>query len=94
LKIEIKGNELGWIIKLAENHYNSILFRTWIRKKKLWKLDNFLMKLMSIFHPSNFNPGDEEKVWILTDEINRIIEEIDEYESEKEAEKKIGEKKE
>ena len=66
--VKIKGNELGWILKLAENHYMSKNFQNYIKKYKLDKLDDFLKLLLCRFHPNNFNPEDSSTIWILTKE--------------------------
>lgn len=64
--IELKGNELGWILKLAEEHYISDKFQKYIKQFKLEALDKFLQELMCYFHPNNFSAGHSETIWILT----------------------------
>jgi len=64
--IELKGNELGWLLKLAEAHYISDKFRAYIKQHNLKSLDDFLKKLMCYFHPNNFNVGHSETTWVLS----------------------------
>ena len=66
--MKINGNELGWILRLAEGHYDSEQFQQWLKKHDLEKLNDFLKELMCKFHPTNFYAGNSRKVWILTDE--------------------------
>lgn len=63
--IELKANELGWILKLAENHYDSKQFREYIKKHNLEKLNRFLKLLILRFHPNHFYVGHPETIWIL-----------------------------
>lgn len=69
MKVEIKGNELGWILKLAEIGYNSEKFRKFIKENKLKGLDASIKALMVKFYPGNFYTGYSNTMWILIREI-------------------------
>jgi len=66
MTLKLKGNELGWILKLAENHYMSTAFQDYIKKYNLDELNQFLKLLLCRFHPNNFNAGHNQTIWILT----------------------------
>lgn len=61
--MELKGNELGWLIKLAEATYTNDEFQKSIEKHP--KLQKFLSDLISRFHDTRFNPGHSETTWVL-----------------------------
>lgn len=63
--IEIKGNELGWLLNLAEKYYGSPQFREYIKKYKFQKLDNHIRLILLKFHPNNFSAGTSRQVWYL-----------------------------
>jgi len=67
-EITLRGNELGWILKLAEGHYDSKEFREWIKNNKLEKLNKLLSLLIAKFHPNNFNAGSSKTIWLLREE--------------------------
>lgn len=65
--IELSGNELGWIIRLAEGYVNSEGFKGY-RRRHLFQgaeLHSFLQELLARFHPNNFNCGNSRTKWIL-----------------------------
>jgi len=63
--IELSGNELGWILRLAELHNDSKDFKNYLKKFELEDLQKFLNLLIVKFHPSNFNCGNSKIKWIL-----------------------------
>lgn len=63
--MEIKGNELQWILKLAEERLDSEEFQE--RMKETPKLLRFLNNLMARFHPNNFYAGNSKNTWILVE---------------------------
>jgi len=62
--IKLKGNELGWILKLAQEH---LLCESFQRTAPT-KLQRFLYELMGQFHEINFYVGTSKDIWILTNE--------------------------
>ena len=73
--IELKGNELGWIIKLAQTHLTSQDFHEYLIRNELYELQPFLHQIMGQFHETNFYAGTSEDKWILTnDTSSQIIE--------------------
>ena len=69
--IELKGNELGWIIKLAQEHLTSEQFQTYLKRHNLSQLQPFLHEVMGQFHELNFYAGTSEDVWILTNDSSK-----------------------
>jgi len=72
--IELKGNELGWILRLADEHYRSKEFEEWVEQFKRGIVKEFLKQLMIKFHPNNFNYGTHMTKWILLteEELSRL----------------------
>ena len=63
-EITLKGNEFGWILKLAEERY--VELKSSGKLKEYEVLDNFLSNLLGRFHSNNFYSGSSETIWILT----------------------------
>lgn len=61
--MELKGNELGWIIKLAEDHYLSEGFRKGMDKNNLRGL---YAKLGTILGRFRWIPLSSQQTWIIS----------------------------
>ena len=59
-KIKLKGNELAWIIRLAQEHLTTDFVRSMPPI-----LRGFLYELMGRFHEANFYAGDSNTTWVL-----------------------------
>lgn len=66
--IKLKGNELGWILKLANEHLLSEQFQHYLKRYNLPELQPFLHRIMGQFHEANFYAGTSEDEWILTND--------------------------
>lgn len=71
--IKLKGNELGWLIRMAEKGYMDEKFQQWLKDNELEGLHRFLKLLMCRFHPNNFNAGHSEDIWTLTNDETIIL---------------------
>jgi hypothetical protein len=69
-EIILKGNELGWLIKLAETHFDSSTFHEWLKKANAPKLFDMSQNLLNKFYPCRFNAGGSETTW----ELRRLLE--------------------
>lgn len=63
----LKGNELGWLIRLAEEHLMSKGFQIYLKESKIQGLNPFLNELLAKFHPANFRHGSIDVTWVLTE---------------------------
>lgn len=70
MNLELKGNELGWLLKLAEKGYMCKEFREWIEKYNMQGVDDFLKVLMCKVHPNNFNPKSSNVTWVIKEKEN------------------------
>jgi len=70
--IELKGNELGWILKLANEYLLSEQFQTYLKRYNLSQLQPFLHQIMGQFHETNFYAGTSEDKWILTNDYDSL----------------------
>ena len=61
--IELTGNELGWIIKLAEMYSQSEAYKEFMKKHTGVK--RFVKGVLIKFHPNNFNPGNSTVDWYI-----------------------------
>ncbi len=61
----LTSSELGWLLLLAELHYDSKQFQNWIAKNKLERLNETLKLLICKIHPNNFILGNSKTIWIL-----------------------------
>lgn len=64
-ELELKGNELGWLIKLADAHYFTPNFQTYLEKNHMRPLGEFLRALLCKVHPDNFCAGGNTTTWII-----------------------------
>lgn len=62
----IRGNELSWLIQLAESHLDSKTFQDYLTKNNLEPTRQFLNRLLADFHPNNFYTGRSDTEWLLT----------------------------
>jgi hypothetical protein len=61
--MKLKGNELGWILKLAEIGFEKESFKKFREKNP--KLEKFLIQLLLRFHPNHFHAGFPNVTWEL-----------------------------
>ena len=69
-KIILKGNQLGWIIKLAEERLDDPKFIKYLMGNP--QLKDMLYNLIGTFHPTRFNHGTSDTIWTLTNEEREI----------------------
>ena len=69
--IKLKGNELGWILKLANEYLLSEQFQTYLKRHDIPQLQSFLHQVMGQFHETNFYAGTSEDIWILTNDSSK-----------------------
>lgn len=78
--IELKGNELAWIIKLAENYFLGDKFLAFIEKYNLTELRRTLGTKLGIFR---FIPLSAQQTWVIS------LKEIDETQSFEQTHQKV-----
>ena len=61
--VSMKGNELGWLIKLAHDKWLSEEFQKFVSGKP--KLHTMFIQLFGKFHQTRFYAGTSEKEWSL-----------------------------
>ena len=61
----LRGNELGWIFKLAEEKFDSKKFQEYLKKNNMEATFGFLNRLMAYIHPNNFDSGKSNDEWLL-----------------------------
>ncbi len=59
--VSLKGNELGWLIKLANDKWLSKEFQQFVSDKP--NLHRIFIKLFGKFHTTNFYAGTSEREW-------------------------------
>lgn len=69
-KIILKGNQLGWLIKLAEERLDDPKFIKYLGNNP--ELKDMLYNLISTFHPTRFIHGTSNTIWTLTDEEREV----------------------
>ena len=72
-ELKLKGNELGWIFRLAKSHFDSKEFQECM--KKYPKTNEFIQKVITKINPNNINPQVGE-IWVIKRKKKNKIEAI------------------